>query len=225
MNIRLLLESPGVVAVEKPVNMLSVPARFEDDPRPVLGRVLEEQLGRRIWPVHRLDFEVSGVMIFALTSEAHRVLNAAFEKQQIQKTYQAFSADRIDFAVGAEARWESHLLRGKKRSYESPHGQLARTDVKLVNRTDVVDATGERQTTLEWRMWPRTGKPHQLRFELYKHQAPILGDLLYGSEWSFDGIALRAIELQLPAELATVLAVPNRVTVGGLAVPKQLVKP
>ena len=68
-----------VVVVDKPAGWLSVPSHAGTaDPRPVVGTRLQTQLGGRLWPVHRLDEDVSGLLLFARSAAAHRGLCSAF---------------------------------------------------------------------------------------------------------------------------------------------------
>ena len=185
-----------IVFVDKPSGYLSVPSRMgAQDPRPVLGLELQAQLGQPVYPVHRLDFEVSGLMVFALTPEAHRSLNQSFEKHQVIKTYQAYS-QRGNFQVGISGTWKCHMLKGKKRAYEKPWGDLAVTEF------EVIDHWGAEY--YEWRLRPKTGRSHQLRYELFRHGSPILGDALYQSEVVLekDRIALRSVSLSFELGLA-----------------------
>ena len=62
---QILFQNRDFIYVNKPAMVLSVPPRFpEKDQRDVLGKDLEKQLGVSIFPVHRLDFEVSGIIVF-----------------------------------------------------------------------------------------------------------------------------------------------------------------
>lgn len=214
--IPVVFENPELILVDKPAGMLSVPGRFADDPRPVLGRLLEAQLGRRLWPVHRLDFEVSGIMAFALNAAAHKKLNAAFERREVHKTYQALTKAAGDLPRGVHFEWRSRILRGKKRSYESPHGQEAITHAEW-RREGASPRAGDVRLR-EWWLTPLTGKPHQLRFEMFKQGLPIAGDALYGSDvaWDGDGIALRATRIEWPEPLAKALGLPAASEVAGL---------
>ena len=182
------------VVLDKQAGDLSVPSRFPDqDKRLVVGVELEKQLKRQIFPVHRLDCEVSGILLFALTPESHREANQIFEKHQVQKTYQALTTKiRGEIpAVGSEFTWKAHVLRGKKRSYESPVGKLSHT--QAIYQGEHSDPASHR-----WSLKPITGRAHQLRFDLARHGFPILGDVLYGGEAiaSPDMIYLRAHHLQ-----------------------------
>lgn len=192
-----------VCVVEKPPMWLSVPGRFGEDGRPVLGLRLQEQLGKQIWPVHRLDFEVSGVIAYALSAKAHRILSKAFEAHLVKKCYQAFSSGS-GFEVGEKGEWRCHLHRGKKRSSEKPWGELA------ITLFEVTSQIGE--NILEWRLYPKTGRSHQLRYELYRHGNPILGDVLYSSPFDARphlGIALRSIQLDFDENIQNQLGLPS----------------
>ncbi|MCC6137047.1 MAG: RNA pseudouridine synthase [Bdellovibrionaceae bacterium] len=193
MAITILFENENCVVVDKPPGWLSVPGRTADDKRSVLGRELEKQLKISIFPIHRLDAEVSGIIIYGKTKDFHRDVNAAFEQHTIKKTYQAITA-LGPFEKGDSRIWKSMLVRGKKRTFEADYGKPATTEAVVHNKT---------KKCLDWRLNPITGRPHQLRVELKKHNCAILGDSLYGSDipWPSGGIALRSIQIQLPLDL------------------------
>lgn len=191
MNI--VFENADVLIVDKPALWLSVPGRDPKDERPVLGRELEKKIDAQIFPIHRLDAEVSGLIMYGKTPMFHREANALFENKEIHKTYQAFTSKGA-FAPQGERQWETKILRGKKRTYEAAYGKLAVTKATWVR---------EIKEGWEWRLNPVTGRPHQLRFELAKQGCPIMGDVLYGSKQSWElGIALRAVTLEMPADFA-----------------------
>jgi len=76
-----VFENEHFIAVDKPPLWLSTPSRMgKEDARPCLGLLLQEQTGHRLFPIHRLDFEVSGLIFFAKTGLAQSVASGAFEK-------------------------------------------------------------------------------------------------------------------------------------------------
>ena len=85
--IPVLWSGPGLLAVDKPPGMAVVPGR--DAARSSLRQLLEAQLGRPVWIVHRLDRDTSGVLLVALDAEMHRAASQAFESGQAQKRYLA----------------------------------------------------------------------------------------------------------------------------------------
>lgn len=189
----IVFESEGLIAVDKPAAVLTTPARDPSDSRPCLGRVLQARMGQQIYPVHRLDFEVSGLVLFAKTTDAHRISQKWFEEGVVKKSYQAITK-LPPGALGGSTDWQewrSILVRGKRRTFEAGHGKPSLTRARAFK---VSESAGELFEF--WELQPVTGRPHQLRFEMAKHARPILGDILYGGVPSARvGIALRAVSL------------------------------
>ena len=188
-----IAETSDWIVVDKPAGMLTVPSRQGAlDERPCLKALVAEMLGRQIWAVHRLDVEVSGLVLFAKTADFHRSANQAFENHLARKTYEAVSARPADFRgePGQEWTWKFKLVRGKKRSFEAPHGKLAITRAHIEKISE---------SRIHWTLWPETGRSHQLRVSLARIDCPIVGDRLYGSQtlWTGEGIALRAVALKI----------------------------
>ncbi len=192
---KIVFENAHFVVVDKAAMILSVPARGgENDTRPILGKILEKDLGLTLFPVHRLDFEVQGLIMYAKTPSAHRAGNIWFEQKTVSKKYSALSS-ALDTShppsleKGLLLEWKCRLLRGKKRAFESPHGKESLTLARLVSVSD--------SGYFHWELSPVTGRSHQLRYELFRHGMPIIGDSLYGSPVKFDqeGIALRSFEI------------------------------
>lgn len=209
---KIIFENENFIVVDKPANWLSVPSRWgTKDPRPVVGIELQKKYGS-VLPVHRLDEEVSGLLMFAKNANAHRASQDWFSDRTVKKKYVAQSAQDWDrdfpdqfrprvntqltqWKAGDRFRWRCQILRGKKRSYESPKGDWAETEAHLLKFEDGI---------YHWELWPLTGRSHQLRYELFRHDLPILGDKLYGSGVSYpedQGIALRAVELSFSDEI------------------------
>ncbi len=187
----IVFQNEYFVVIDKPSGVLSVPSRLgEKEERVCAGLLLQKELGRQIYPCHRLDYEVSGLLMFALDKEAHRVASRWFEQGEIKKKYNAWATGNEPSFVSEV--WRSKLMRGKKRAYEAPHGKDSITNVKYLGKNS--------QGYLCFELEPVTGRSHQLRFELYKHEFPILGDVLYGSPIEGEkGIALRSFEIDFSA--------------------------
>lgn len=190
MNTKIVFQNEHFVIVDKAPNILSVPSRLGiADPRPCLGRILEIELNKRIFPIHRLDFEVQGLIIYALTVDAQKAGNEWFLNKSILKMYSALTRSSQSFQVGESYEWKAKLLRGKKRAYESPHGKDSITHALLIST--------DKEGVSHWELSPVTGRSHQLRYELFRHKEVIIGDSLYGSTDSFhqEGIALRSYKI------------------------------
>lgn len=201
--IEVIFENAHYLAVKKPAGFLTVPSRFQEkDERPCLGLELQKLKGR-LWPVHRLDFEVMGLVLFARNEKAHQLANTWFEQSLVHKTYYAVTG-RQDFSHwpkniehptevidSQDARlfqWESRIEKGKRRSFASPRGKKSITQAQILKFEN---------NKLFWQLHPLTGRSHQLRFELSQRGFPILGDRLYGgSPWgTANEIALCSVEI------------------------------
>lgn len=158
-----------VIVADKPAGLLSVPGKLE-------GRkdCLESRLRAAFWDsllVHRLDCDTSGVMIFARTKQAQGFLGQEFEQRRAKKVYVArvagvMEADRgrVDLPIGAD--WEFR----PRQKVDLENGRSAMTDFEVVAR-----AEGETRV----RLYPQTGRSHQLRVHMQALGHPILGDPIY----------------------------------------------
>lgn len=242
--IHLVFQNNNFVVCNKPAGVLSVPAREKTDPRPCLGLALQNELKAQIFPVHRLDFETSGLILYALNAPSHKASQDWFLKRKIHKHYQAVTGlqsfahwpdnvatDRtvIEAQTGLTAHWKTQMQRGKRRSFESKNGEWAETHARILQVKIPQDLSSENPKVL-WQLDPVTGKPHQLRFELGRRGFPILGDALYGSTESFTNdvgpaiapktaseIALRAVSLNLSG-LDNRLGLPERLEIEGFSI-------
>lgn len=160
-----------VIVVNKPSGLLSVPGKGDHLTDCLIGRL------QLVYPeallVHRLDRDTSGVMVFALTPHAQRHLGLQFEKRQVRKIYLARVAGEMADLTGTidlplAADWPNRPL--QKVDHES--GRTAQTDWRVV-RT----ANGETRV----RLYPMTGRSHQLRVHMKEIGHPILGDPFYAS--------------------------------------------
>ncbi len=185
--IAILRDDPQWLAIDKPAGVPTIPDRMGSDS--VHGQ-LERQIGQRLLVVHRLDREVSGLLLFARTASAHRALSMAFEGRQVRKQYEAWCEG---LPAWQTAHFDDTLLRGKKRAYVHPAGKRAITDAT------VAGPAPSGWTRLD--LLPLTGRSHQLRVHLANAGLPIAGDALYGAQTAFlpNEIALRAVALTLAA--------------------------
>ena len=172
----LLHEDDDVVAVQKPSGEPVIPGR-DGSAQDCVQRRLERQLGRRLWVVHRIDKDASGVVVFALNAEAHRALSLAFERRQVSKAYTAFVAGSIEPPQGRLDIPLHPARKGKTRPARpgEPGAQAAETEYATRR---ALDARARSVSLLE--ALPHTGRHHQIRVHLRAAGVPILFDPLYG---------------------------------------------
>ena len=174
-----------ILVVVKPSGLLSVPGKG-----PELADCLIARL-QAVYPeallVHRLDRDTSGVMVFALTPHAQRHLGLQFEKRRVRKVYVARVAGVLEEDTGTvdlplAVDWPNRPM--QKVDHEA--GREAVTDWRVIRRLG--DET-------RVRLYPRTGRSHQLRVHMREIGHPILGDPFYA-----DGAARAHPRLMLHAE-------------------------
>ncbi len=174
-----------LISVNKPSGLLSVPGKGEHLADCLIARVQAAFPGALL--VHRLDRDTSGVMIFAATPHAQRHLGLQFEKRQTKKAYIARIFGRLEPKTGTVdlpliVDWPNRPL--QMVCHET--GKEAQTDWKVLKATDEESRV---------RLFPKTGRSHQLRVHMLALGHPILGDPFYAS-----GEALAHSRLMLHAE-------------------------
>ena len=168
--IPVLWSGAGLVAVDKPAGMRVIPGRSEEAGPPLRER-LESQLGRRVWVVHRLDRDTSGVLLLALDAGSHRTASLAFEHGRADKRYLALVSPplsgplRIDAALVPARRARMRVAR------PGEEGKPAVTELVPVETFGDVALVEAR---------PLTGRTHQIRVHLRHAGAPLLVDAQYG---------------------------------------------
>ncbi len=158
-----------VAIVNKPAGLLSVPGRGEHLADCLLTRV--QAAFPEALLVHRLDRDTSGVMVFALTPHAQRHLGLQFEKRQTKKTYVARVSGEVSEKTGVIdlpliVDWENR----PRQKVDHENGRAAVTEWR-------VQRVGDGETRL--RLYPKTGRSHQLRVHCLAIGHPILGDPFY----------------------------------------------
>lgn len=178
----LIQKSDLWVAVDKPAGWLTIPGRNLPD-SPVLCGWAEKEFGK-IWVVHRIDRETSGVVLFARTEQAHRDANAWFEKHQIKKAYDCLASG----------------------SPSAPFLKLRAPIAGAPSLTQVEVRERGRGGFLA-RAIPMTGRRHQIRIHLAGAGHPLWGDSRYGGPMKIEEsgaffevsrVALHASRLELP---------------------------
>ncbi len=183
-GIKVLFEDDDLVVLEKPEGLLSVATDFDDSisVHSILKKRFHKQ---RVFPVHRLDRETSGVMIFAYSDYARKQLKSQFEKHTIEKVYYAIVEGKLPQPTG---KWESYLeedaLYFVSSTTELGKGKLAITHYEQVR-------TNQHYALL--RLMPLTGKKHQLRVHCREAGITIAGDKRYEAQHNpLDRLCLHA---------------------------------
>jgi 23S rRNA pseudouridine1911/1915/1917 synthase len=220
----ILYEDEHFLALNKQANLIVHPARGVWTGTLVNGLV---HYGKR-WSningnwrpgiLHRLDRNTTGVMLVAKSDEAHWRLARQFENRTIQKTYVAvvhgipqFISDVIDMPIGKDSRVrEKQAIRKVENG-----GKTAVTKYEVLERFENVprhellapEHASDKRLPLPpekfafVKLWPKTGRTHQLRVHMTAIGHPMVGDTMYGgrplqsADFTFARQALHAFEI------------------------------
>lgn len=166
-----IYDDEDLVAINKPHGLLVHRSRIAMDATEFAVQMLRDQIGKKVYPVHRLDRKTAGLLLFATSREVNAEISTLFQNNEISKTYHAIvrgwtdEEGSIDYALTNEGKTKE-----------------AKTDYKLLKKFELEWAHGRFQTSryslLEIK--PLTGRFHQIRKHLKHIYHPILGDRPHG---------------------------------------------
>lgn len=166
---QIIYEDKSILVINKPSGVLSIADGYDLN-LPHLRSMLEPEFGR-LWIVHRLDKETSGVMLLARSPTSHRVLNQQFTDHSIKKQYLALVfghcpetfANNTSLRVNGDRRHRTvaDKFRGKPACTKFTMSEFFPPDCSMLSA------------------YPKTGFSHQIRAHLFDLGYPILGDHLY----------------------------------------------
>ena len=138
--------------------------------------ILSAEYGCEIYPVHRLDKEVSGVMIYAKSSQAAAELSAQVSSREMEKHYIA-TTEKSD--MPKEGVMEDLLYFDKAKNKSFVVKRERRGVKKAVLEYKEIDST---DSTTTYRVRLHTGRTHQIRVQFASRKYPLIGDRKYGSK-------------------------------------------
>jgi tRNA pseudouridine65 synthase len=179
-RLHVLYRDDDLVVVDKPAGLLVHRSPIDRHETRFALQLLRDQIGRHVYPVHRLDKPTSGALALALNPAAARVLVQAFATGGVHKTYVALVRGWLP-AAGMIDRPLSKI----GDAAIGPQAQAAQTAVTRFRRvaTYEIDERVDRYPTSRYglvELQPDSGRRHQLRRHLATESHPIVGDTTYG---------------------------------------------
>lgn len=171
MNLNIIHQDSQIVVVDKPVGMSVHNAEDSGD---LLFHLSEQLKVKKLYPVHRLDKETSGLMILAFSSEAAAQMQAELHKPQTVKKYIAIVRGLLP---GAHGTWTLPLT-DKAEGRKNPQGLVA--DRKECLTLWKVLNSNEYLSLLECEI--KTGRQHQIRKHAALTKHALIGDTRYSDE-------------------------------------------
>eukprot|EP00439_Symbiodinium_sp_Y106_P090051 s1_g2587.t1 len=174
--LKVMHQDEHILVLSKPSGLLTVPGKPAAHADCLEARVHEHFPTASI--VHRLDMDTSGVIVMAMTRDAHRHLGLQFEKRKTEKTYIArvwgeMSEDAGTINAPIITDWPNR----PKQMIDFDNGRPAETRWQVLGREK-----GATRVALH----PLTGRSHQLRLHMESLGHPILGDNIYAPDAAFE---------------------------------------
>ena len=194
----ILFENDDIIAVNKPEGLASIPERNQEAEN--LLAQLSEQYPHKLYVVHRLDKEVSGVILFAKHVAAHTALNTQFSQRQVRKTYLA--------VVHGVIQADSGVIDAPIRQFGSGRMGIDTQRGKASQTEFIVEERLPNATIVK--LHPVTGRRHQLRVHVYHLGHPIIGDVRYGDksqQCQYPRMMLHAVQIVFRALSGETIAI------------------
>ena len=179
----ILYRDNALVVVNKPSGLLVHRSMIDRHETRFAMQIVRDQVGRHVYPLHRLDKPTSGVLVFALSSELAKMSGEQFQQGNIGKTYKAVvrgyapESGVIDHALKEELdKITDRKARQDKPAQEAITDFLRLATVELPLQIDRYPQS--RYSLVEIK--PRTGRKHQIRRHMKHISHPIIGDAKHG---------------------------------------------
>lgn len=170
--LEILYQDAHLIAINKPHGLLVHRSKIATNTDVYALQLLRDQIGQKVYPVHRLDRKTSGVLLFALSPEINTQLQSQFAENLVSKTYisvvRGFTphSETIDYALTNDS--------GKTQDAITSYHTIKRSEIEV----PLGKFTTSRYSFIEIR--PLTGRFHQIRKHLAHIFHPIIGDRPHG---------------------------------------------
>lgn len=182
-ELEILYKDEYLVAINKPSGLLVHKSMIDKHEIYYAMKILRDQIGQWVYPVHRLDKPTSGVLLFALESETARLLSEQFQEHTIEKTYIAVVRGYVPPSGLIEHALKEKLDKiSDKNADKEKEAQEAITAYKSLATVEIDASVGKYEQTRYSlvELKPQTGRKHQLRRHMKHINHHILGDTKYG---------------------------------------------
>ncbi len=179
----ILFQDEYLVAINKPSGLLVHRSMIDTREHQFALQLTRDQIGQRVYPVHRLDRPTSGVLLFALSSDMARVVSEGFAQRQVRKKYLAMVRGYSDEKGTVDYALKEQLDKIADAQADSDkEAQDAVTDYQTLEQVELQQAVGRYATArFSWvALRPHTGRKHQLRRHMKHIFHPIVGDTTHG---------------------------------------------
>jgi tRNA pseudouridine65 synthase len=197
LELPILYQDENLIAINKPHGLLVHRSSYAAEAEEFAVQILRDQIGKFVYPCHRLDRKTAGVLLFALDRETNTLMQKQFAENKVKKKYHAIvrghteQSGKIDYALTNEA--------GKTQEAVTNYKTLAKTEINIpfgkheTSRYSLIEVT------------PETGRMHQIRKHMAHIFHPIIGDRPHGcnkqnklfkEKWEMTTMMLHAVFIE-----------------------------
>ena len=193
-KLNIIYEDEYIIVVDKAEGLLAVATEKNEDStafRIIMNYLKKQSLKNRLYVVHRIDRETSGVLLFAKQKETQLLLQENWHRDVHERIYYAMVEGRVEKDRDSIVSWLTEDWKSKKvySSFQENGGQKSITHYQVVKRS-------EKFSLLKIEL--ETGRKNQIRVHMQSIGHPVVGDKKYGSLLSPIGrIGLHAAVLGL----------------------------
>lgn len=166
----ILFENDDLLVVDKP-HFLTMTPTGQYVQETLLVRLKKQTGYEALTPIHRLDRETAGVVLFCKKPECRGIYQQLFADRKVQKIYHAIAAYRSEIIFPQTL--QLHMEKG------NPFYTMQTNAEKAQNTETFIELLEHNQQHAKYRLQPKTGKQHQLRVHLNYLGLPILNDPFY----------------------------------------------
>jgi tRNA pseudouridine65 synthase len=174
MPLKILYRDVHYVAIDKPAGLLVHRSPISRD-RVFAVQTLRDQLGQRVYPVHRIDRATSGVLVFGLSADAARRLAEQFESRSVDKAYLAVARGWVEESGTIDHPVADEEAGGAMQDALTHYRRLAKAELPFA-----VDRYPSSRYSLV-RIVPETGRRQQIRKHFKHISHHLIGDTTHGN--------------------------------------------
>ncbi len=174
-SLNILYQDEWMVAVDKPAGWLVHPASDPQEGDLVVMKILRDQIGKRVYTIHRIDRPTTGVLLMGIDREISQALHHALAAHEMSKTYWA-----VIHGKPSETEWDctAPIQKEEDKPIREAHTSFRLLETIRSPTLTNSDLTEDRLSLIE--ATPHTGRFHQIRRHLLHAGHPIIGDYRYG---------------------------------------------
>jgi tRNA pseudouridine65 synthase len=182
-ELTLVYNDPHLVVIDKPAGLLVHRSWIAREATEFAMQKLRDQIGQRVYPVHRLDRPTSGLLVFGKDPESARLLSEQFAERQVVKRYHAVVRGYLGDGVLDYPLKEELDKIADQQAQQHKEPQTAVTAYRCVQQFELAVAVTDRHPSSRYSLMelsPKTGRKHQLRRHMAHLRHPIIGDTRHG---------------------------------------------